>query len=204
MFFLTGWALLVVLVVSSGAFSQKDQVHSEEIKEYVFKSPTPTEAPTPTITPVPTKEVASQSPSPKPTQTTTQNSPAPTQVSTNVPASTSDIGLTLMKQINDFRTGKGLSPFSTDGYTCAFAVTRAGEITGGFSHDGFSQRINSKTLPYPSYSSVAENIAMNSDPNAVVPGWINSPGHNENMSKNAPLACVGKSGNYYALEVWKP
>ena len=109
-----------------------------------------------------------------------------------------------MKQINDFRAGKGLSPLSTDGNTCGFAVTRASEIVVNFNHDGFENRISSHTLPYPSYHEVAENIAMNSDSNAVVPGWINSPGHNENMSRNVPFGCVGISGNYYVFEAWKP
>ena len=109
-----------------------------------------------------------------------------------------------MNQINDFRSSKGLSPLSTDGYTCAFATLRAGEITGSFNHDGFTSRINSGSLPYPSYSNVAENIAMNSDQNAVVQGWIDSPGHNENMSKDVPYGCVGNSGNYFVFEAWRP
>jgi uncharacterized protein YkwD len=109
-----------------------------------------------------------------------------------------------MKQINDFRAGKGLPAFTTDGYTCSLAVARAGEITGNFSHDGFRSRIDNKTLPYPSFTGISENIAMNGDPNAVVQGWIDSPGHNENLSKSHAHACVGKSGNYYVFESWNP
>ncbi len=114
--------------------------------------------------------------------------------------STSD----LLQQINNFRGSKGLGTIQTDPYTCAFANTRAAEITSAFNHDGFSSRLNSKSLPYPSYSEITENIAMNSDKNAVIQGWIDSPGHNENMLKNTPYACIGKSGDYYVYESWRP
>lgn len=114
--------------------------------------------------------------------------------------STSD----LLQQINNFRGSKGLGTIQTDPYTCAFANTRAAEITSAFNHDGFSSRVNSKNLPYPSYSEIAENIAMSSNPADVVQAWIDSPGHNENMLKNTPFACIGNSGDYYAYEAWKP
>lgn len=110
----------------------------------------------------------------------------------------------LLSQVNAYRSTKGLPPVSTDPHTCEFANTRAVEITSTFNHDGFSSRINSKNLPYPSYSEIAENIAMSSNPADVVQAWIDSPGHNENMLKNTPYACIGNSGNYYAYESWRP
>lgn len=110
----------------------------------------------------------------------------------------------LLQQINSFRSGKGLTPLSANSETCFFANIRVQEINSAFNHDGFTNRINSKTLPYPSYSSVAENIAMNSDSSEVIPGWINSSGHNENMSKEVPYGCVVGSGNYYVFEAWAP
>lgn len=110
----------------------------------------------------------------------------------------------LLQQINSFRSGKGLAPLSANSETCFFTNIRVQEIQSAFNHDGFTNRINSKTLPYSSYSSVAENIAMNSDPNQVVPNWINSAGHNENMSKEVPYGCVVGSGNYYVFEAWAP
>lgn len=151
------------------------------------------------ITPVPTRKLT---PSPYLSKTP---SVGPSFSDTTEPeTSTTDIGQLLMKQINDFRASKGLGPLSIDGNTCSFAVARAGEIIGNFNHDGFRSRIDSGSLPYPSYSSVAENIAMNPNPNDVVPSWINSPGHNENMRKDVPYGCVGKNGNYYVFEAWKP
>jgi uncharacterized protein YkwD len=224
-FFLTGSALSILFLLTSGPsleLSNATQVaYSQEV------SPTPKvsnknlqvkklhQNPTKKIKLTPTairassasaKPTAKPSISPKPTIKRLIN--LPSVIPTSTPAKTdnasSDVGLQLMKQINDFRTSKGLSALSTDGHTCAFASVRAGEIVGSFNHDGFRNRIDSKSLPYPSYSSVAENIAMNSDPNAVVNGWINSPGHNENMSKDVPYGCVGRNGNYYVFEAWKP
>ncbi len=97
-----------------------------------------------------------------------------------------------------------MSQVSENTETCAFASARANEISSNFNHDGFTNRVNSNTLPYPTYSTVAENIAMNSDASQVVPGWINSPGHAENMLKDVPFGCVKNSGNYFAFEAWRP
>lgn len=154
-----------------------------------------TEVPTPT--PAPT-----QTPTPTPGVAVTQND------------TRSDLGLAsnqgpsltgnLLGQINSYRNSKGLSQMSADPNTCAFANNRANEIASEFNHDGFTNRVSSKSLPYPSYTEVTENIAMNSDPNAVVPGWIASPGHNENLLKNTSHACIGNSGEYYAYESWRP
>lgn len=110
----------------------------------------------------------------------------------------------LLQQINSFRSSKGLAHLTANSETCFFANLRSQEIISAFNHDGFRNRIDSKTLPYPSYSSVAENIAMNSDANQVVPGWINSPGHIENLLKDVPYGCVVSNGNYFVFEAWKP
>lgn len=110
----------------------------------------------------------------------------------------------LLTQVNAFRSTKGLSPLVANSETCFFANMRVQEIQSSFNHDGFTNRISSKTLPYPSYSEVAENIAMNPNPNDVVNGWINSPGHNANMSKNVPYGCVVGANNYYVFEAWRP
>lgn len=92
----------------------------------------------------------------------------------------------------------------TDSYSCDFAKLRAEEIAQNFNHDGFSNRINAKSLPYPSYHEVTENIAMTPDYKDVVSMWINSSGHAENMRRDTPLVCVERNGNYYAYEGWRP
>jgi uncharacterized protein YkwD len=109
-----------------------------------------------------------------------------------------------MNGINDYRKSQGLGSVQTDSNTCNFADTRAKEITSGFNHNGFDQRAASKTLPYPSYHYVTENIAMTSNYKDVVNMWVNSPPHAANMRADTPYVCVSQSGNYFAYEGWRP
>lgn len=110
----------------------------------------------------------------------------------------------MMGEINNFRRSKGLGAVSTDSYTCNFAQTRAQEITTNFSHDGFNQRVSSKTLPYPPYHLIVENLARVGSYKDVVNLWINSSGHNANLSADVSFACVGDVDDFYAYEGWKP
>ena len=215
MFFLAGNAILIFILLAKNLtpISSGEIISSSIIAPSPIISPTgqttPISTPRPSVKPTITIAISStpsQSPTALPTEELKEKpTPTPSSNPNSVQQTqTSNIGLNLMDQINNFRTSKGLSTLSTDGYTCGFALMRANEIVNGFNHDGFSNRISSNTLPYPSYSSIAENIAMNSDPNQVVSGWINSPGHNENMSKDVAYGCVGRSGDYYVFEAWKP
>ncbi|MBI4036913.1 CAP domain-containing protein [Candidatus Daviesbacteria bacterium] len=110
----------------------------------------------------------------------------------------------LMTEINSFRKSKGLSPVSTDSYVCSFADIRAKEISSAFNHDGFNNRINNHTLPYPSYRNIVENLAQTSDFKNVVNMWINSSGHAQNLLADVIYGCVGNFGNFFAYEGWKP
>ncbi|KKU63368.1 MAG: hypothetical protein UX87_C0026G0010 [Candidatus Amesbacteria bacterium GW2011_GWA1_47_16] len=146
---------------------------------------------TPTITPLPSPTLiltSALTPSPTPT---------PVITTLNIPTY-------LLIAVNDYRRSQNLSEVTSEPYTCNFAKVRAGEISVSFNHDGFRSRIDSRTLPYPSYSRITENIALNSSYKAVVPGWINSPGHAANMQADTPFVCIQKYGNYYAYEGWKP
>jgi len=109
-----------------------------------------------------------------------------------------------MNQINAYRASQGLSSVQTSDQTCNFASIRAKEISTSFNHDGFNQRISSKTLPYTSWSKVTENIAMTSDYKSVVSMWQNSAGHAANMRAETPYVCVVQNGNYYAYEGMRP
>lgn len=176
-----------------------------------FKWPSP-----PTSPPIPTYQPRSQatpnssppiSPSPKispsPTPKVTPSiKPSPTPISTTNPST--DKKTFIMNAINSYRKSQGLVEVKTDPKTCNFAKIRAQESSSGFNHDGFSNRINSKTLPYPSYHYVTENIAMTSNYKDVVNMWINSTGHAKNMRTDTPFVCVENYGNYYAYEGWKP
>jgi len=162
----------------------------------VVSTALPTARPTPTATPKPS------------------NSPQPTikPVSSSAPVITSNVKDYIMNGINNYRAQNGLSKVQTDSNTCNFAKIRAKEISTSFNHNGFTSRVNSKTLPYSGYSSVTENIAMHPDyqqavPDGykqVVPMWINSPSHAANMRADTPYVCVESYGNYYAYEGWRP
>lgn len=165
-------------------------------------SPVKSEATTPTATPTPT-------PITKPTPVQT---PKPTIIPTSTPAPTTqpkpveitDVKSYLINAVNNYRASQGLSTVKTDINTCNFAKTRAGEIVSSFNHDGFNNRMSGGGLPYPSFSEVVENIAMNSNYKDVVNQWINSSGHAANMRKNTPFVCIESNGIFYVYEGWRP
>lgn len=158
---------------------KKETIPIRSSSKSVFKS---TPVPIPTATPIP--------------------SPAITKPSVKkVEAQT--ISLYISK-INDYRISNGLSPLKEDSLSCAFADTRANEITSSFSHDGFSNRVSSRTLPYKTYSNIVENIAQESNRSSVVSLWINSAPHAQNLKADISYGCVGESGDYFAFEGWKP
>lgn len=174
------------LIISIGGFnniydSGEKVAGITTFEESNLPTPAPTQIPTPTPSPTP---------SPAPTLTPTPAIKTPT--------------IDLLGLINQFRLEKGMSPLSANSETCFFANLRSQEIISSFNHDGFRNRIDSKTLPYPTYSSVAENISMNGEASQVIPGWINSPGHAENLLKDAPFGCVVSNGSYYVFEAWRP
>ncbi|CAN5144156.1 hypothetical protein BH09PAT1_BH09PAT1_6110 [soil metagenome] len=170
-----------------------------KIAKYI-KIATPTPTVKPTVTPTPTKKLTAI-----PTQTkviTPTATPIPPVLGTSLPGD--PIRDFIMQKINDYRVSQGLQSVKTDSYTCDFAKIRAQEISSNFNHDGFNNRINGHTLPYPSYHEVTENIAMTNNYQEVVTMWINSPGHAENMRQDTPNVCVEKSGANYAYEGWRP
>ncbi len=177
-------------VLSQRVVTPTPTPHKEILRPTVTAAPSPL-APTPTEEAKPVVYVP-------PTATPTQ-----TPVIMNVVSSGSgEQGM--LDAVNRYRSSQGLAAVSEDGNTCAFANTRAGEVSGSFSHDGFQNRVNNHTLPYPSYHLVVENIAMNSNQDDVVNSWINSPTHAENLRANTQFACIGRSGDYYAYEAWQP
>lgn len=194
-------SIIFVLILSSVVSTQNQVFASHTSKNWFWPNNNSIRNPKPTITPKPTPKLTPK-PSLKPTikPIPTLNIITPTsQVATN-----QSVEGFLLGAINDYRKSQGLSTVQTDPYTCNFAQVRAGEIVNAFNHDGFSSRINSKSLPYPSYHSVIENIAKNSNYKNVVQSWINSPGHAQNMRSDTPYVCVKAQGAFYAYEGWKP
>lgn len=161
----------------------------------------PTVKPSATPTPHPTAlPSVTRSPSLTPTRKPTAV-PKPTAAA---PAAMDSVQTALLNAVNAYRKNLGLSAVQADSRSCSFAMTRAKEIAADFSHAGFDSRISNHTLPYPSYTLVSENLAMNSNPDNVVSQWANSAPHAANMQRDTPYVCVGHSGNYYAYEGWKP
>lgn len=105
----------------------------------------------------------------------------------------------MLAEINEFRAENGLPPVKSNPQTCEFAATRAEEISANFSHEGFYERVKTKSLPYPKYKRVTENLAKTKHKDAVKL-WIKSPSHAANMLKQTSLVCIRKHGNFYAYE----
>ncbi len=206
--------LAITIVLSIGTFAFASRTASgaseERIRPTLYFSRTTFNVPT--LPPRPT--IARNIPilTPRPTSVLKTSSSAPTVlpsrapvVSAPAPQGSGDVVRDyIMNAINDYRRSQGLNLVSTDSYTCGFASVRVHEIVSNFDHSGFTERISSKTLPYPSYAEITENLAMTSNYKEVVNLWINSPGHAENMRKNTPYVCVSYEGNYYAYEGWRP
>lgn len=139
--------------------------------------------------------------SPTPTATISiPLSPEPSLIPSQTPGVTSAV----LTAVNSYRKSFNLSPLITDPITCNFAKIRAQEIATSFTHDGFTNRVQTNTLPYPTYQDIGENIAMNSDPNQIISIWASSSNHAANMKKDVVYGCVQNNGNYYVLENWKP
>lgn len=164
---------------------------SVSVSTITFLTPVPTD--TPTLTPKPT---LANTPTPIPKTEIKED-----EVIKNT---NGEIENYLLDRVNEFRMSKGLSVAISNSETCSFAKLRAEEISKSFNHDGFTQRINSQTLPYPSYKVITENIAMNSDYKEVINNWINSSLHAKNMLDDTPYVCIWRNGDYYAYEGWKP
>lgn len=197
--------LVTVLILSPSLLSIKPpnpnvSIISQDEAYAMIYTPKASPTPPPVLSPTPSP---SSSPSPVPTPEVPKALPV-VQVLASQTTPASDAISQIISAINAFRNSNGLSNVSTNNETCAFAKTRASEISSSFNHDGFRNRLDGKSLPYPSFSQVTENIAMTSNPSNVVTMWINSSGHAENMKKDTPFVCVASSGNYYAYEGWKP
>ena len=203
-FFLLGISLLIFELsplrtpISSVAAGHEEVLSVSSQKPQPSESLTPTNTPVPTNTPTPTIFIQPTStPTPTPTPQTLES----TEIKQTGNPSVQEF---IMQEINNYRITQGLSKVTTDSQTCSFARIRVEEVSASFNHDGFRSRIDSNSLPYPTYSKVTENIAMNSDYTKVVESWINSSGHAENMRQDTPFVCVEQKGNYFVYVGWRP
>src|SRR5260221_4936627 len=109
----------------------------------------------------------------------------------------SSVSAYILNGVNQYRASLGLSSIQASTQTCAFAQIRAQEISHGFNHSGFYNRVNNHTLPYTFWAHATENIAQAPNYQEVVTLWKNSPEHAANMRDNTPYVCVGQYGSYY-------
>lgn len=164
--------------------------------------PLPSNIVIPTRPPRPARPVYQ---APAPTIVTNSPTPTSTPTPTNPPnASQNDIQSYILNDVNNYRASKGKSQVQANSYTCQLASVRAQEISSNFSHSGLQVKIDNRTLPYPGYSYITENLAQTSNYKEVVNLWINSPGHEANLVADTPYVCIGIYGNYYAMEGWRP
>merc|ERR1711920_50664 len=94
------------------------------------------------------------------------------------------------------------------------AARHAGQMARGdmpFSHDGFETRVKDiRNIPLAA-NSVGENLAFCKGfpdvAKCAVQGWINSPGHEENLRGKWTLCGIGtamseKDGSYYVTQLF--
>lgn len=97
--------------------------------------------------------------------------------------------------VNKFRKSKGLPALSLDETLSVEARGHSKSMANGrtgFGHDGFEQRIDDISKKLGRVSAAAENVAYgNLSAEAVVDGWIKSPGHRKNMLGNFNLIGIG-------------
>lgn len=117
----------------------------------------------------------------------------------------------VLQQINQYRQQRGLSALSSNSVITQQARQHSQSMasSGNISHNGFEGRIKTigKTIPY---RSAAENVAYNfgySNPVAqAVNGWLNSPGHLQNIVGNFNLTGIGVAktsrGAYYFTQIF--
>ncbi|MFP4222011.1 MAG: CAP domain-containing protein [Phormidium sp.] len=116
------------------------------------------------------------------------------------------------EQVNAYRQRQGLSPLELDERVSAIARRHSQDMASGevpFSHDGVEDRYEA-IGELISYRQVAENVAYNfghSDPvQQAVEGWIESPGHERNMTGDYVISGMGiavnAEGEYYFTQLF--
>jgi uncharacterized protein YkwD len=155
----------------------------------------------------------------QPNPATNQTEVAPMPEEKQIPAAAApkpapalnSLELTTYKLVNRYRLSRNLPPLEIDPAISAEAKAHSEEMAkvGHISHDGFNNRVESvaKTIVY---RSAAENVAYNvghSEPDLVaVQGWIESPGHKQNMIGRYDLTGIGvvknARGEYYFTQIF--
>lgn len=106
-----------------------------------------------------------------------------------------DVDEDILFYVNKFRRSKGLKPLELHTVLSKEARSHSKAMaTGktGFGHDGFESRIDDISKSIGTVRAAAENVAYgNLSAEAVVDGWIKSPGHRKNMLGDFNLIGIG-------------
>lgn len=118
----------------------------------------------------------------------------------------------IYKEINQYRQSRRLPPLKLHRQISQQArlhSQRMGSQVTPFGHQGFQERAETIGLVLP-YQNIAENVAINrgyQDPATVaVKGWLESPGHLQNIQGDFNLTGIGVSqdgeGKYYFAQIF--
>lgn len=116
------------------------------------------------------------------------------------------------QQINQYRQSQNLPPLKLNAQISQQARQHSQAMAQGqvpFSHQGFEQRAKAIAQPLP-YRRIAENVAFNQGhPNPAqqaVQGWLDSPGHLNNIRGEFSQTGIGvarnEAGEYYFTQIF--
>ncbi len=127
------------------------------------------------------------------------------------PSELAEIEAAVLEQINAYRQEQGLKPLATNDAIRGQSREHSSAMAQGtapVSHQGFDGRVEAIAKSV-AYRSAAENVAYNegyADPGEqAVQGWIESPGHLENIRGDYDLTGVGVARDgqaYYFTQIF--
>lgn len=116
------------------------------------------------------------------------------------------------QQINQYRQSRNLSPLEWDDEISKHAREHSQKMANGdvpFSHEGFEQRmkaIGDKLSARKGSENVATNRGHRDPLSVAVQGWIDSPGHRENIEGDYNTTGIGiarnSAGGYYFTQIF--
>ena len=117
-------------------------------------------------------------------------------------ADSSTAGANMDEQIlyytNKFRESKGRKPLQLEAVISQQARRHSRDMANGstgFGHEGFEERVANVSKKMGRVAAAAENVAYGTlDAQAVVNGWIKSPGHRKNLLGDYNLIGIGTAG----------
>jgi uncharacterized protein YkwD len=119
--------------------------------------------------------------------------------------------LSVHRQINQYRQSRNLPVLDFDPIISAQARIHSEEMAkiSDLNHDGFNERLDTVAETI-TYQSAAENVAFNKgyiQPDATaVKGWLDSPGHHQNILGRYNLTGIGVAqnakGEYYFTQIF--